>query len=107
MRRVRRNVTTTKGIAPTVSAPLPAEPKGSTGRRSGRLPYGLLVPSLLAIAVALGYPLVRQVVLSLQEYGLAQQFGRPAEWVGLKNYTTSSATRISGLSCFARWCSVW
>jgi N,N'-diacetylchitobiose transport system permease protein len=80
-------VTTTKGIAPTVSAPLPLKPKGITGRRSGPLPYGLLVPSLLAIGLALAYPLVRQVVLSLQEYGLAQQFGRPAEWVGLKNYT--------------------
>jgi N,N'-diacetylchitobiose transport system permease protein len=30
---------------------------------------------------------VRQFVLSFQEYGLAQQFGRPAEWVGLQNYT--------------------
>ena len=29
---------------------------------------------------------MRQVVLSLQEFGLAQQFGRPAEWVGLDNY---------------------
>ena len=36
--------------------------------------------------MALGYPLVRQVVLSLQEFGLAQQFGRPPEWVGLQNY---------------------
>ena len=79
--------TTTDGVTATVSGPLPAEPKGITGRRSGRLPYGLLLPALLALAVALGYPLVRQVVLSLQEYGLAQQFGTPAEWVGLKNYT--------------------
>jgi N,N'-diacetylchitobiose transport system permease protein len=38
------------------------------------------------IVLALGYPLVRQVVLSLQEFGLAQQFGQPAEWVGLDNY---------------------
>jgi N,N'-diacetylchitobiose transport system permease protein len=30
-------------------------------------------------------PLARQVV-SLQELGLAQQFGRSAEWVGLQNY---------------------
>ena len=54
------------------------------GRRL--LPYGLLVPALLALAVALGYPLARQVVLSFQDYGLAQQFGRPAPWVGLDNY---------------------
>ena len=58
----------------------------TTARKRPRLPYGLLVPSLLALAVALGYPLVRQVVLSFQEFGLAQQFGRPAEWIGLDNY---------------------
>jgi len=62
-------------------------PTGITGRRSGLLPYGLLLPTLVALGVALGYPLVRQVVLSFQEYGLAQQFGRPADWVGLRNYT--------------------
>jgi N,N'-diacetylchitobiose transport system permease protein len=38
------------------------------------------------LALALGYPLVRQVVLSFHEYGLAQQFGQPAAWVGLDNY---------------------
>jgi len=54
--------------------------------RSRTLPYGLLTPAVIALAVALGYPLIRQVVLSFQEFGLAQQFGRPAEWVGLDNY---------------------
>jgi N,N'-diacetylchitobiose transport system permease protein len=49
--------------------------------------YLLLLPAAAAIAVGLGYPLVRQFVISFQEYGLAQQFGRPAEWVGLRNYT--------------------
>ena len=55
-------------------------------RRTKALPYGLLIPSLLALVVALGYPLVRQFVLSFQEFGLAQQFGRPAEWIGFDNY---------------------
>jgi N,N'-diacetylchitobiose transport system permease protein len=58
----------------------------SQAARRSLLPQGLLLPTVLALAVALGYPLVRQVVLSLQEFGLAQQFGRPAEWVGLQNY---------------------
>jgi len=49
--------------------------------------YTLLVPASLLMAVALGYPLVRQFVISFQEYGLRQQFGQPAEWVGLANYT--------------------
>ncbi len=49
--------------------------------------YGLLVPGVILMGVALGYPLVRQFVISFQEYGLRQQFGQPAEWVGLQNYT--------------------
>jgi N,N'-diacetylchitobiose transport system permease protein len=69
-------------------------PAGESPRRTRRtaskpgrgLPYALLVPALVALAVALGYPLVRQVLLSFQEYGLAQQFGRPPEWVGFDNY---------------------
>ena len=55
-------------------------------RRGSLLPHGLLVPTVVALTVALGYPLIRQVVLSFQEFGLAQQFGQPAEWVGLENY---------------------
>lgn len=85
------------GTAPAPGVTAAAAPPGSAGadvaprRRplSTRVgPYLLLVPASLAILVGLGYPLVRQLVLSFQEYGLAQQFGRPAEWVGLDNYTT-------------------
>ena len=36
----------------------------------------------------LGYPLVRLVTMSLQEYGLPQVFGQPAPWVGLDNFRT-------------------
>lgn len=54
--------------------------------RRTSLPYGLLLPAVVVLVAALGYPLVRQAVMSLQEYGLAQQFGQPAEWVGLDNY---------------------
>ncbi|WP_425560243.1 carbohydrate ABC transporter permease, partial [Kineococcus glutinatus] len=57
-------------------------------RRRAARPQLLLVPALLVMAAGVGYPLVRQFVISFQEYGLAQQFGRPAEWVGLRNYTT-------------------
>ncbi|SEB48871.1 carbohydrate ABC transporter membrane protein 1, CUT1 family [Nocardioides exalbidus] len=54
--------------------------------RAASLPYLLITPAVLALCLALGYPLVRQVVLSFQEFGLAQQFGTPPEWVGLENY---------------------
>jgi N,N'-diacetylchitobiose transport system permease protein len=77
----------------TAPAPAVARPPGGdvAGRRRPRRHslaiYALLVPALAPIVVALGYPLVRQLVLSFQEYGLRQQFGQPAEWVGLDNYT--------------------
>jgi N,N'-diacetylchitobiose transport system permease protein len=75
-------------------APVPMAPAPPGAARTPRLTslrsrfgvYLLLVPALVPIAVGLGYPLVRQFVISFQEYGLAQQFGRPAEWVGLRNY---------------------
>lgn len=54
--------------------------------RGTALPHLLIGPAVLALCLALGYPLLRQLVLSFQEFGLAQQFGRPPEWVGLANY---------------------
>src|SRR3954454_23709797 len=54
--------------------------------RRSALPYLLVLPAVVALGFALGYPLLRQVVLSFQEFGLAQQFGQPPEWVGLDNY---------------------
>ena len=59
---------------------------GNGRRRGGLLPYVLLVPTLVAIGAGLGYPLVRLVVLSTQEYGRRQQFGAPAEFVGTDNF---------------------
>jgi N,N'-diacetylchitobiose transport system permease protein len=56
--------------------------------RTSALPYVLLLPATVLLVVMLGYPLVRLVTLSLQEYGLPQVFGRPAPWVGIDNFRT-------------------
>ncbi|HEX5090773.1 MAG TPA: sugar ABC transporter permease [Nocardioides sp.] len=74
--------------APTTAPPdigVPAE-RPPRSRGAGGLPYALALPAAFLLALSLGYPLVRQVVLSFHEYGLAQQFGRPADFVGLDNY---------------------
>lgn len=55
-------------------------------RRKPRTPYFLLVPAVGILLLALAYPLGWQAVTSLQQFGLLQQFGAPAEWVGLHNY---------------------
>ena len=80
-------MTQTLSPPPTQAPPVRREESPVAAVRRRSLPYALLLPAALALLVALGYPLVRQVVLSFQEYGLAQQFGRPATWIGLQNYT--------------------
>lgn len=52
-----------------------------------RLALLLVLPSVAVVLLALGYPLVRQVVMSFQKFGLEQQFGVPPAFVGLANYT--------------------
>ena len=86
-------------------------------RRTPCCPTASWSRPLVALVVALGYPLVRQVVLSFQEFGLAQQFGQPPEWVGLENYrelltdpylwTVAAPVARSSASSTpsSRWCS--
>ncbi len=63
---------------------IPVRPRRRLKGRTA--PLALLALPVAVIGVTLGYPLFRQVVMSLQKYGLAQQFGKPPEWVGLNNY---------------------
>ncbi|MDP9828123.1 carbohydrate ABC transporter permease [Kineosporia succinea] len=60
---------------------------GPRKRRNSLLPYGLLLPATLVLALVLGYPFARLILLSLQKFGLKQQFGAPPDFVGLDNYT--------------------
>lgn len=61
--------------------------KGRTsGRKRALTPLLLGLPALAIVVLAQGYPLVRQFIMSFQEFGLAQQFGQAPEWVGLDNY---------------------
>lgn len=74
------------GLKSTKKAP----PLSQRVRLAGRwfTPWALLAPAVVMVLVALGYPLVRQAVMSFQHFGLAQQFGQPAEWAGVSNYVT-------------------
>jgi N,N'-diacetylchitobiose transport system permease protein len=57
-------------------------------RRRSRMPLLLVVPTVLILLLALGYPIGWQLVTSFQKFGLRQQFGQPPEWVGIDNYRT-------------------
>jgi N,N'-diacetylchitobiose transport system permease protein len=76
---------TTVGTDPAPSTPA-SGPRRARRARSRGAPYILIAPAIGLLIVMLGYPLVRLVVMSLQEFGLRQQFGAAAPWVGLENY---------------------
>ena len=76
-------------MAGTLAASPTHRTAGTTGRENRRrpaTPYVLLLPAVAALLLGLGYPIYWQVVTSLQEFGLAQQFGQPPVFVGLDNY---------------------
>ncbi|HEY4268135.1 MAG TPA: sugar ABC transporter permease [Galbitalea sp.] len=70
---------------PAASAPAPTAPRQ---RRRPMAPYALVIPSVVILVLAMGYPLIWQLVTSTQQFGLAQQFGQPAPFVGFGNYVT-------------------
>nr|WP_307807019.1 sugar ABC transporter permease [Naasia sp. SYSU D00057] len=77
--------TPSAGVAAMTSAA--AEPRSrSPRRRRSVAPYFLVLPAVAVLVAAMGYPLVWQLISSTQEFGLAQQFGQPAPFVGLENY---------------------
>lgn len=56
--------------------------------RTPYLPWLMLSATMILLGVLTGYPVVRLVVMSFQEYERAQLMGLPAEWVGFDNYAT-------------------
>jgi N,N'-diacetylchitobiose transport system permease protein len=77
---------TIQAVAPRVP-PTPGEPVLEARRRRRlRTPYLLILPAVGILVAAMGYPLAWQIVTSLQKFGLAQQFGQPATFVGFENY---------------------
>ncbi|MFI2704565.1 carbohydrate ABC transporter permease [Cellulosimicrobium composti] len=73
----------TSGTAPTGTRRRRA---GGLGHRSPLRPWLLLAPGLVVLGVLLLWPLVRVVLLSLQDYGLRQIASGESNWVGLQNY---------------------
>jgi N,N'-diacetylchitobiose transport system permease protein len=59
-------------------------PRHGTGRS---MPWLLLAPALLVMSGLLLYPLVRVVLISLQDFGLRELVSGRTRWVGFDNYT--------------------
>jgi N,N'-diacetylchitobiose transport system permease protein len=82
---------TAQTTAPPASAAPPPPRDGAPSRerrRAIRGPYLLLVPAVGILLIGMGYPTVWQIVTSMQEFGLQQQFGKPAPFVWFENYAT-------------------
>ena len=73
---------TTKTTSPS-STTAPAH-KGRRGEELAKILF--VVPAALAIAALFGYPVVKNLVMSFQDYGLRTFFTGEAPWVGLQNY---------------------
>ena len=75
--------------APPSPPPGPDAPPGRrTSKGAAAIPWALLAPCLLILALVLGYPLVRLVTLSFQKFGQSQLWGfQPAESVGFDNFS--------------------
>ncbi|NHB86013.1 sugar ABC transporter permease [Tessaracoccus sp. HDW20] len=67
------------------SAPSPVAERE---RRRPFTPLALLTPAFVMLAVFIGWPVVQMVIMSFQEYGRAQIFGKPAEFIGAANYVS-------------------
>ncbi|WP_329271085.1 carbohydrate ABC transporter permease [Streptomyces sp. NBC_01451] len=77
----------TRHTPPTPPPGTDAPPARRTPRATAAIPWALLAPCLLILALVLGYPLVRLVTLSFQKFGQSQLWGfQPAESVGFDNF---------------------
>ncbi len=78
--------------AERTTADAPTAPTKPVGDRRGRplwvrvLPYLLVAPTLLGTAYLLVYPMVRNLLISFQKFGIGQLIRGGAEFVGIANY---------------------
>jgi multiple sugar transport system permease protein len=66
------------------SVTVPASKRGRHREEIAKILF--VVPAALAIAALFGYPVVKNLVMSFQDYGLRTFFTGEAPWVGLQNY---------------------
>ncbi|MEU9096941.1 sugar ABC transporter permease [Streptomyces sp. NPDC048361] len=89
--------TTTAKVPPARRDPQPGAGSGRPGKPDKKrgagggaaVPWALLAPCLIVLALVLGYPLVRLVTLSFEKFGQPQLWGfQAAESVGFDNFST-------------------
>ena len=77
------------------NTPATSAPAAGGGRRGERVAEILfVVPAALAITVLFGYPVVKNLVMSFQDYGLRTFFTGEAPWVGLRNFAAVAGDAV-------------
>ncbi len=77
-------------LTPTPEAPAPGPERRSRRRRhrgEDLTKILFVAPAALAMLALFGYPIVKNLMMSLQDYGLRTFFTGEAPWVGLRNYS--------------------
>ena len=80
-------LTPSSQAATSTNRPTPTARKGSR-RREEVYKVLFVVPAALAIVALFGYPVVKNLTMSFQDYTLRTFFTGRAPWVGLDNYLT-------------------
>lgn len=84
--RTRTTSATAAASVTATTATPPSEPVRPRG--SALWPYLLVAPTVIGGALLLGYPLVRNLLISVQEYGMGELIRGGARYVGFRNYRT-------------------
>ncbi|MDQ4504281.1 sugar ABC transporter permease [Sinomonas sp. ASV322] len=72
-----------------------ARPRGGRRRRESVYQWAFLVPAVAYLILFFGYPVVKNLVVSFQDYGTATFYTGEAPWVGFANYA-----KVLGSSIF-------
>jgi multiple sugar transport system permease protein len=92
------SATRTLTPAPPTAARTPDDTSGARRRGGRRLEEVtkvlFVVPAALAIALLFGYPVVKNLVMSFQDYGLKTFFTGEAPFVGLDNYAAAVGDHV-------------
>lgn len=86
-------MTTSTDAPPSSAANAAAPAVQNSSRKFPIAPYAMVAPMLLVFAGVLGFPFIRLIIISFQNYGKAQILPskstgvpEPATWVGFANY---------------------
>lgn len=79
-------------------ATIPAPRRRNRQRRERLFQWLFLVPAVIYMALFFGYPVVKNVVMSFQDYTTATFFTGEAPWVGLANYVTVLSSSLFSTS---------